>query len=324
MRRLLPYSKAAFGLLAAFTLLTAALTQAQDPGTTGAGTPQAAPQTSGGATQYVVEQGDVLDLIAAKFNVSIDCLKAANNLPQPWRIFPGEVITIPGNCPAYTGTAPILGTPMGVTLPSELPGGVAVNTTMNMGSDGMVRQPGPGDQTYVVVQGDNLDTIARRYNVSLQSLFIANGRPHPQRLFIGVTLVIPGDAPAYGAYPLLGDLPTVGPNEQIYIIQPLDVLDLIAAAFDKQLVCIIERNALEHPNLIFPGEAVVIPNSCPPYDGVSYRIDPRAVLQETVVAPAERDVTLVTATPTAAAPVTAPVEGALAAPQQAIIVTPNP
>ena len=46
---------------------------------------------------YVVQQGDTLSGIAERFGVSLQALEAANpQIPDPNRIFPGQVIHVPG------------------------------------------------------------------------------------------------------------------------------------------------------------------------------------------------------------------------------------
>jgi len=50
---------------------------------------------------YIVHSGDTFGAIAARFGVTLAALKAANpQIADPNRIFPGQVITIPGSSPA--------------------------------------------------------------------------------------------------------------------------------------------------------------------------------------------------------------------------------
>jgi tyrosinase len=51
---------------------------------------------------YVVQPGDTLSGIAQRFGVSLQALEAANpQIPDPNRIFPGQVIHIPGTRRTY-------------------------------------------------------------------------------------------------------------------------------------------------------------------------------------------------------------------------------
>jgi LysM repeat protein len=52
---------------------------------------------------YVVQLGDVLDLIAAYYNVDLACLLENNAALNPIRLRPGDVLLIPTTCPPYAG-----------------------------------------------------------------------------------------------------------------------------------------------------------------------------------------------------------------------------
>ncbi|MGH3797573.1 MAG: LysM peptidoglycan-binding domain-containing protein [Pseudonocardiaceae bacterium] len=54
------------------------------------------------ATTYIVQPGDTLSGIAEKFDVSLSDLEKANpQITDPDRIFPGEVVYIPGSQRTY-------------------------------------------------------------------------------------------------------------------------------------------------------------------------------------------------------------------------------
>jgi tyrosinase len=51
--------------------------------------------------KYIVRSGDTLSAVAARFRVTLAALVGANaQIADPDRIFPGQVITIPGSSPA--------------------------------------------------------------------------------------------------------------------------------------------------------------------------------------------------------------------------------
>lgn len=148
-----------------------------------------------GTITYTLQAGDVLDLIAARYDVSVACLIEMNAIENVFRMFPGDTITISAECPLYDGFAP-------VTFPR------AARDVQ------VTPQPG-GDQ--------------------------------------GGSTVAP-----------------VGPGEAVYIVQVADVLDLIAAAFNEDLECIVERNGFPFIyGPIYPGDPVIVPSNCPPYTGLS-------------------------------------------------------
>ncbi|MDI3281639.1 MAG: LysM peptidoglycan-binding domain-containing protein, partial [Bacillota bacterium] len=113
--------------------------------------------------RYIVQRGDTLFLIARRFGVSLEALIAANpQLPDPNRIFPGQVLIIP--------------------RPGEPP-----------------RPPAapPGFVVYVVRRGDTMWSIARRFGLELQAVIDANPQVEdPNRIFPGQMLFLP--LPAQG------------------------------------------------------------------------------------------------------------------------------
>lgn len=113
----------------------------------GGGAPAPAPQ--GGGT-YTVVSGDTLSSIAAKFGTSWQTLQALNNLPDPNKIYPGEVLKVPG------GAAP---TPPSVT-------------------------------SYTVQSGDTLSGIAAKFGTSWQHLAQINGLANPNLIYPGQVLRI--------------------------------------------------------------------------------------------------------------------------------------
>jgi LysM repeat protein len=54
----------------------------------------ATPTSSQGKT-YVVQQGDTLSKIAVRFGVTVAALQSANNISDPNKVYPGQVLKIP-------------------------------------------------------------------------------------------------------------------------------------------------------------------------------------------------------------------------------------
>lgn len=65
----------------------------------GPATPQPPPPTSTPGTTYVVQPGDTLTRIAARFGTTVQVLVQANNIVNPDLIFVGQVLVIPGAGP---------------------------------------------------------------------------------------------------------------------------------------------------------------------------------------------------------------------------------
>jgi len=111
---------------------------------------------------YVVQQGDVLDLIAQRFGVTIESLRAYNNLAVSDAIFAGDVLIIPptGGVSAQTTTT------------------VIPRTTVN--------------GYYTVRAGDTMFAIAASFNVNVYTLAQANGILNLNSIYAGQFLYIPG------------------------------------------------------------------------------------------------------------------------------------
>lgn len=146
-----------------------------------------------GDVSYIVQPGDVLDLIGAGFNVSAACIAETNELRNPNRIFPGDELIIRASCPPYDGFALSNGATSSVEAGTQ-----AAQSDAGQGGGG---EPGPGDQTYVIQPGDTLDGIAQEFNISLISLQQVNDLFDFRDVVPGLTIVIPGDAPPYGVVP---------------------------------------------------------------------------------------------------------------------------
>jgi LysM repeat protein len=95
---------------------------------------------------YVVEAGDAISSIAARFGVPADVIREANGIVGN-DIFVGQVLRIPRTTGGTGGTGP-------APAPTSAPGA-------------------PG--TYVVQPGDTAFGIALQFDVTLESLEQANG-----------------------------------------------------------------------------------------------------------------------------------------------------
>ena len=143
--------------------------------TPGSGGPIASPSALG-PNQYVVQSGDTLSLIAARFHTSVDAIRTLNNLKGDL-INVGQALNIPTPQPA-TDT---------VSTPSE-PTAVAAAATA---TPKPVAKATAGRVTYVVKRGDELSLIAKRFGVSTSALARANGITNPNSIQPGQVLVIP-------------------------------------------------------------------------------------------------------------------------------------
>jgi LysM repeat protein len=233
------------------------------------------------STTYTIEYGDVLDVIAAAYDVSVDCLAEASDITDPNQVRPGDTLVISAACPPYEGLA-FVPNPRDET---EGQGGGSVSLS-------------GGDVSYTVRRGDVLDLIAAAFDVSVTCIADESGIADPNRINVGDELTIsatcpPYDGEAFVPNPRGGDETEAdsGDNDQgggstvaaggdnTYLVQTGDVLDLIAASFDVSIQCTAEASGLDSPHEIFTGDVIVIDLTCPRYDGDAFVPNPRGGAQ---------------------------------------------
>jgi LysM repeat protein len=114
------------------------------------GSPPPPPPT--GPTTHIVQPGENLFRIALRYGTTVDAIAQANHIVNPWFIYVGQKLIIPGS-----GSVP----------------------------------PGSPGTTYVVQPGDNLYRIAIRYHTTVQALVVANNLTNPNLIYVGQILNVP-------------------------------------------------------------------------------------------------------------------------------------
>ena len=117
------------------------------------------------------------------------------------------------------------------------------------GSPAWAQQAG----TYVVQPGDTLLSIAARYGLSVSQLAAANGLKWNSWVYVGQTLVIPGNA----GNPGLPSRPASG----VYVVQPGDTLSSIATRYGTTVGALLEANGLTNANFIYVGQRLILPGT---------------------------------------------------------------
>lgn len=146
--------------------------------TTPTATTPAAPAPAPASATHLVKSGDTLGGIAAKYQVSLSSVLAANGMSLKTIIYPGQKILLG----VKTATAPVV-TP----APAPAPAPVAVPTP--------APAPAPaGAKTYIVQPGDTLSRIASSNGVSLSALLAANGMNLQTIIYPGQKITITGTA----------------------------------------------------------------------------------------------------------------------------------
>jgi peptidoglycan/xylan/chitin deacetylase (PgdA/CDA1 family)/LysM repeat protein len=112
-----------------------------------------------------------------------------------------------------------------------------------------------GQTVHVVKPGETLYRIAVNYGVTVAAIVAANRIANPSLIAAGQTLVIPTAAP-----------PTTPPTGSPvrYTVKSGDTLYRIAVNHGVTVAAMMAANGITDPNLIRPGQVLVIPTSAPP------------------------------------------------------------
>ena len=113
---------------------------------------------------YRIRRGDTLGGIARRVGSSVAALQRANGIARANRIFVGQVLEVPGGSGEWT---PLVWSPP-----------AAAGTRASAG-------------IHVVRTGETLTQIASRYGVTVRTLAAANELPSPDRILVGMEIVIP-------------------------------------------------------------------------------------------------------------------------------------
>jgi LysM repeat protein len=147
-------------------------------GSTGAGTEPA-------SIEYIVQSGDTMLRIANRFGVTVAAIVAFNSLANPNLIRVGQRLLIP------TSTANAVAQP--APTPTATPSPTASPTPTATPSPTASSSPSssPALQSYTVVSGDTLYSIARKFRVTVTALAAQNSITNLNLIRVGQRLVIP-------------------------------------------------------------------------------------------------------------------------------------
>jgi LysM repeat protein len=204
-------------------------------------TAEGAPTPSPTPFTYVVEVGDTLSSIAARYNVRPGTLIEVNNILDPNNLAVGTPLLIPG----YVS-----------------PAGTNDSSATNGSEDAQTDTGGTGDTTatggtageavvHVVQPGESLGQIAAEYGVDPVALADANNITNGNLIRVGQRLVIPG-VTARQALEARGER---------HIVQSGESLSMIAAQYGVSVEAIMAANSLDDPNTIVVGQELLIPPS---------------------------------------------------------------
>jgi LysM repeat protein len=168
---------------------------------------------------HVVQQGETLSSIAARYGSTPQAIASANSLANANYIYAGQRLTIP------TG-----------------------------GGSGAVAAGG----TYTVRAGDTLSSIAARQGTTVNAILQANGLANANYIYAGQRLIIPGGGEGSGGSQAPRGSQAAG-GGQVHTVQRGDTLAAIAYRYGTTTWAITSANGLANPNYIYPGQQLRIP-----------------------------------------------------------------
>ncbi|MGE5557181.1 MAG: LysM peptidoglycan-binding domain-containing protein [Bacillota bacterium] len=156
--------------------------------------------------EYTIMAGDTLSSIARRFDTSVADILAANPGLDPNTIFPGQRICLPDSrppvCPGFIYVVTAGDTLFSVArrFNTTVEAILAVNPGLDPGritAGQRICIPAPGPEPecpgfiYVVVAGDTLFSIARRFNITVPAILAVNPGLEPDRITVGQRICIP-------------------------------------------------------------------------------------------------------------------------------------
>ncbi len=145
---------------------------------------------------HVVYAGQRLSTIAKRYKVSVEAIRMANGLGKSARLKPGEKLTIPGLDDPDGSRARALYPPQHPSDEPTEPASTRRDKDDRDDDSDHEADSDDGPRTHTVYPGQRLESIAKRYKVSLEALCAANGITRRSKLHTGQVLTIPrpGDA----------------------------------------------------------------------------------------------------------------------------------
>ncbi|TFB52074.1 muramidase family protein [Cryobacterium tagatosivorans] len=113
---------------------------------------------------------------------------------------------------------------------------------------------------YVVVEGDTISGIGGRFGLSTASVLALNGLGWSSMIFPGQKLTLTVHAAPPAAVPARKP---VAAEITRYKVKSGDTISGIAAAHGLTTAAVLSANGLGRASIIFPGQAIVLPNAAP-------------------------------------------------------------
>jgi LysM repeat protein len=207
-----------------------------------------------------VPQGSLLEQknkTRSRVKLAVFCVLAINVL--------GLTALLMQGCKREQTEAENLTPPVATNLPSVIATNLPPAAETNLPAPPPVATPAPAvpeaaATEYIVVKGDTLSGIAKKYGVLVKAIEAANPGVEPTKLQIGRKLSIPAASGGAAAPTAAGATPAgTSGGEEIYTVKSGDTLTKIAKAHGTTVKAIESANPTVDPNHIKVGDKLKMP-----------------------------------------------------------------
>jgi LysM repeat protein len=248
-------------------------------------------------TTYRVKSGDTVSQIAKRFGLSVTSIAKLNNLGPKSLIRVGQVLKLSGTKALETTVESYRVKPGDTLLAIASRHGLTLNelTAINRISSSTLIYPGqvlrvakvlPASQpqlnapdSYQVMAGDSLDSIAKKFSLSITALREYNGLSRASIIYVGQMLSLkPTAAPAKPPTPkvstptpsastLSDEISSVDPMRPtgvctihgFHTVQAGETISRIAAVYGVTTQSVLSSNSLSWSSTIYVGQRLTIP-----------------------------------------------------------------
>ena len=257
--------------------------------------PTVAPATR--PTTYRVKSGDTVTQIAKRFGLSVSSIARLNNLGPKSLIRVGQVLKLSGTAAPNTAVESYRVKPGDTLLAIAARHGLSLAelTAINRISSSTLIYPGqvlrvakvlPASQpplnapdSYQVVAGDSLESVAKKFSLSLSALREYNGLTRSSIIYVGQILSLKPTAPvakapapkaptpAPSASTLSDEVSSVDPMRPtgictihgFHTVQAGETISRIAAVYGVSTQSVLSSNSLSWSSTIYVGQRLTIP-----------------------------------------------------------------
>ena len=220
-------------------------------------------------TEYIVRSGDSVGAIAKRYGISSKEIVDLNKLSDPNKLRVGQKLVLPGRLKIKAAPAKHSLKVKAVATPVA-PAKVAapVEPLMPVAAEALFAPAPDAGKEYVVVKGDSLSRIAKKFGTKIRALREAN-KLQGDKLKIGQKLIIPevtAASPALAAVPApsapaVVPVPakTIASSGITHIVQPSEDINSVAKLYAVTVDEIVELNQLGANRTVKVGQRLMIP-----------------------------------------------------------------